>query len=42
MSDEFFVNDVNGEELGLDEDDEVPLMDGVLRYALGAWEDGSF
>lgn len=41
-SDEFLMNDVNGEELGLDEDDEVPLMEGVLRDALGAWEDGSF
>ena len=41
-SDEFFVNDVNGEELGLDEDDEVPLIEVLLRDALGAWEDGSF
>ena len=38
-SDEFLMNDVSGEELGLDEDDEVPLMEGVLRGALGAWGD---
>ena len=35
-SDEFLMNDVSGEELGLDEDDEVSLMEGVLRDALGA------
>ena len=36
------MNDVNGEVLGLDEDDEVPLMEGVLRDTFGAWDDGSF
>lgn len=35
-SDEFLMNDVNGEELGRDEDDEVPLMVGVLRDTFGA------
>ena len=34
-SDEILMNDVNGEELGLDEDDEVPMMEGVLRDAFG-------
>ena len=29
------MNDVNGDELGLD-DDEVPLMEGVSRDAFGA------
>ena len=39
-SDKFLTNDVNGDELGLDDDDEVPLMEGVSIGAFGAWEDG--
>ena len=35
-SDAFLMNDVNGDELGLDDDDEVPLMEGVSIDAFGA------
>ena len=35
-SDVFLINDVNGDELGLDDDEEVPLMEGVSIGAFGA------
>lgn len=36
QGDRFLMNDENGDKLGIEENEDVPLVEGVLRGILGA------